>query len=169
MAKHLSIKLLRLIRERSYAAGELPALEKAVAEGTAALRLARKNLRAKKKRIAELDAQISALAPSIDPDDIRAQRRTERLDDTPHGSLTATFVDIIREAGPAGLGWTEINRQMLLAFPMDVSTEDLRQKARKRFRDVLRSLRARGAVMKVGTEPGLQGTTAARWAWTGRD
>ena len=41
MAKHLSIKLLRLIRERSYAAGELPALEKAVAEGTAALRLAR--------------------------------------------------------------------------------------------------------------------------------
>lgn len=82
MANGISDELARLIRQRSHASGKIPKLEKLISERESAVKAARERLRsareqleATRHRVAELDAEITKLAPGIDPDEIRTQRR----------------------------------------------------------------------------------------------
>ena len=166
MARHLSTKLLRLIRERSYLSGELPILEKAVSDRSAELQAAREDVEAARAKIADLDAQIVALAPGIDPNDIHPRRRTPRRLSAPHGSFVDTMVEILQDAGVAGINAKELGAQLWLVFPMDQSTADLRREARWKITKALSVLAARGAIEQIGqdTDP-TTGQRIGRWRW----
>ncbi|MBU6514158.1 MAG: hypothetical protein KGR99_17805 [Betaproteobacteria bacterium] len=166
MARQVGTKLLRLIRERSYLSGELPILEKAVSDRSAELQAAREGLEVARAKIAELDAQIVALVPGIDPNDVHPRRRTPRRQSAPHGAFVDTLVEVLQEAGAAGINAKELGAQLWLVFPMDQSTADCRRKARRKIGKALRGLAARGAVEQIGqdTDP-TTGQSIGRWRW----
>lgn len=167
MARRLSTKLLRLIRERSYLAGEVTRLEQVVAERLADLEQAQARVAAAKAQLAEMDTTITTLEPTLRPDDIRSQRRIPRRYPTAHGRIVDTLVEVLQEAGPQGITSRELTRQLLLVFPMDVSSSDLYEDARHRFRRPLLTLKKRGVVEQIGEEKTPGGKTVVRWRWIG--
>ena len=167
MARRLGRQVLRLIRERSYLSGALPDLERAVAERTADLAAAQMRLQDAKTRLAEMDARIVALEPDLQPQDIRPTRKRPARQGFHHGNLTDSLVGILREAGSAGITTTALMERLLALFPMDLSTHELREVARHRFRRRLLDLKSKGVVLQVDEEVAASGRKVARWLWTG--
>ena len=166
MARKLGTKILRLIRERSSLQGELPSLEKVVAERESELQVAREKLERITSRLAEVDRTIVAMAPSIDPTEIRAQKRKPRRHSAANGALIRTAVEVLQDAGPLGMTSKELSAQLLLLYPMDLSTPANRRAARERQRSLAAVLRRRGAIEKVGTEVDpVTGQKIIRWRW----
>jgi hypothetical protein len=138
-----------------------------VSERIADLEQAQAKVVAAKAKLAELDSAITTLEPSLRPEDIRSQSRRPRRHPTAHGRIVDTLVEVLRESGPQGITSRELTEQLLLVFPMDVSSSDLYEDARHRFRRPLLALKKRGVVEKIGEEKTSAGLMVARWRWVG--
>ena len=103
MANHISLRLGRLIRQRSYLSGEVVRahqrvmdLTEEVAAARAKLHQARQELENLQQWRADLDKTIRKEAPSIDPSYIQTVQETPRKTTREHGSLIETVVAYLR-------------------------------------------------------------------------
>lgn len=169
MSRRLSNAVLRLIAERSYAAGDLAKVEQEAALREAEVRAARKTLKAARAKVAKIDAEILALEPGLTPEAIAARRRTLRTHDAPHGAIVAALVAALKDAGPEGTTTDALRDMLLDKFPMDQSTWKLRRQALTTVSQPLRVLAAKGAVARLPDEVAKSGRKVGRWAWIADD
>lgn len=160
MANRLGTNLSRLIRERAYLSGTLPALEVRVSTLRADLKAANAALLAASSRMAELDAAIGALS-AIDPVDIRPIRSTPRVMRGVHGEFRRELLRVLKEADGA-VGMRDLVRHMATTFCLPMGTPADRERAGYLVRRPLNVFRSKGAVRRLPEHPD---TGEACWIW----
>ena len=98
MALHISHHLARLIRARSYALGALTRTQRKLA--ALRLKVEKAELAAIDRRVKldELDAQIKAVAPGIDPSNIRGAWKAGSRRTWPKGAFNRVLADVLKAA-----------------------------------------------------------------------
>jgi hypothetical protein len=169
MANPIGYTLSRIIRQRSYTAGELKIIEERISQAQAALREARiahKALLKEQKhltaRLAELDAELTQRS-EIEPSDIYARRPIPKRYTDRYGSVVATLVELLKESD-APLTTTQIVSVMAEKFTLPQTTASERRYARKWVTAKLRVLVKKGAVVPLHD---LTDNLTGLWRWTG--
>lgn len=152
----------RLVRERAYLSGSLPAIETEVADLRAKLKAARATLKAATDRIQVIDTSIGQLSV-IQPSDIRSIRRTPRREGSKHGEFRRELIRVLKEA--SGPVWTgDLVRHMADAFDLPMDTVEDRDRASYLVRRPLYVFKNKGAVERIPTgTPSSEGL----WRWCG--
>lgn len=169
MGNHLGLQLSRLVRSRAYRAGDLERLKQeerdareALKAATRSLRFAQRKQRAVESEIQALDVEIERRA-LLDISLIRSIKMTPRQGPFRHGELTASIVQLLKEAaGPA------TSRQVILALVealnLPYASPAEREATRRRIVEKLRVLARRGAVTRLHDPTrSIEGI----WLWVG--
>jgi hypothetical protein len=171
MANRVGTVVSRLIRQRSYTAGDLNTIEKKLEEATTRLREAQVACRAIKKeqrsilkKLSELDAEI-ARQSAIQVADIAARRLTPRRIRCRHGSINAALVDFLKHSGQS-VTTTEVIQYMARTFDLPIDTPDDWRDAREWTRKKLKPLAKQGAIVRLH-DP--SDSLLGRWQWIGLD
>ena len=169
MANPIGYRLSRIIRQRSYAAGELEIIEEKIRKSQVALhevQTAHKALLKEQKqlvtRLAELDAELVQRS-EIEPSEIYARRQIPKRYSDRHGSVVATLVELLKNAD-APLTTTQIVDIMAERFALPRTTPNERRYARKWVTTKLRVLVKKGAVVPLHD---LTDNLTGLWRWTG--
>lgn len=169
MANPIGYTLSRIIRQRSYAAGELKIIEERICQSQAALheaQIAHEALLTGQKqlvtRLAELDAELIQRS-EIDPSEIYARRPIPKRYTDRYGSVVATLVELLK-AADAPLTTTQIVSVMADKFALPQTTPNERRYARKWVTAKLRVLVKKGAVVPLHD---LTDNLTGLWRWTG--
>lgn len=170
MATSIGYAVSRLIRQRSYAGGELKRAEKKLEQATAVLRsaqaqhrAAKKEMQAVLKQIAELDGEIEAQS-AIDVGDIYARKATPKRHTRKWGRHLVEIIHVLRAAEGKLVTTTQVVAHMADLYGLPQTTAEERRFARKWVTAKLSYLARRGAVERhhdlAGNSPGL-------WRWSG--
>ncbi len=148
MARAISLKLARLIRERAYAAGEL----KKAARKAKALRLALEDAEAERMRAAaalqEIDVKLDKY-PSIKPVLIRSIEAHPRRVELTHGAFTRELIRFLRTA-QRPVTTQEIIEYQLRVFDLRKgNTAQEREWFRNKTSKRLRVMSEKGAIQRL--------------------
>lgn len=159
----------RLIRQRSYAAGELKALDKQLAKAEEAIHAAKAahralmgERRAIVKGIAALDSEIAEQS-RVQIAEIAAVKATPKRIKCRWGSINSEFVALLKSAG-GPISTSEIIAHMVAKFGLPVGTASERRMTRRWATAKLQVLVRRGAIVR------LHDPTDNRigvWLWVG--
>lgn len=165
MANLLGNRLSRLVRERAYLSGSIPAYKQEVDHAQRVLDGKIALMNQALAALECLDQQIGTLS-RLDPNEIAAIRATPRKNQIPRGDIRLTLIDMLREkAGPMTM--VELVRRMASTFGWDLSTTRGRRYARDSVRGSLRYLRGKGAVERLSDHLSMNGITCGIWRWIG--
>jgi hypothetical protein len=169
MANPFGYPLSRLIRQRSYAAGELGSLEADLAAASATLSAARITHRALQReqqlvirQLAELDMKIEEQS-AIQVQDIRACKATPKRIKCRRGSIVSELVALLKAAGEP-LSTSVVVDHMVRKFGLPTATPQDRRYTRKWTTCKLQGLVRRNAVKRLhDPTDNLTGL----WLWIG--
>jgi DNA primase large subunit len=168
MVSPVGYLVTRLIRQRSYAGGELLRTEKKLEQATATLRAARAAHRAAKKemqvilkRVEDLDREITERS-AVDISDIYARRATPKRRTRRWGKHLAEIAELFEKTEDGILSTAEIVDHMALLYDLPQITTAERRTARRWITSKLQYLVRRGAVERLH-DP--SDNLLGRWVW----
>ena len=171
MPHNISLRLTRLIRERSYLSGEVVRghqrvmdLIEEVGQARARLHQAEQELGSLKRRREQLDRLIRQEAPSIDPTNIQTVQETPRTTKQEHGALITTVIENLRSS-PQGISTFEMTQRIAPQFGLPWSTAAEQRDSMSRARRILNRLKTQGAVKRLPSTERRNGQKLARWLW----
>lgn len=170
MANPVGNVVSRLIRDRSYAGGELERIERRLEVAAANLRAARATHSAAKReqqvilqRLKELDGEIAERS-AVRIADIRARVATPKRYTVKWGSQIAELVRFLKAADGEPLTTAQIVDHLVSLYGLPLGTVDERRYARKWVTSKLQHLARRGAIERLhDTNDNLLGL----WLWVG--
>ena len=171
MANHVSLRLSRLIRQRSYLSGEVVRAHQRVMDLTEEVAAARARLHQAQQELAnlqqwrvDLDKTIRKEAPSIDPSYIQTVQETPRKTVREHGALIETVVAYLR-ASSNGVTTYEVARCIAPQFGLPWETSAEQSETVSRVRRIFNNLKKRGALKRLPSTQRHKGQELGLWVW----
>ena len=171
MANHISLRLSRLIRQRSYLSGEVVRAHQRVMDLTEEVAAARAKLHQAQQELAnlqqwrvDLDKTIRKEAPSIDPSYIQTVQETPRQTEREHGALIETVVAYLR-ASSNGVTTYEVARCIAPQFGLPWETSAEKSETVSRVRRIFNNLKKRGALKRLPSTQRHKGQELGLWVW----